>query len=130
MSSFLRKLNREVGGVPVNRRDRRAAYIKAVVARKEAFKLINLACFDPAVNDAVTVGAYEEFKSEPLTELSTWYRPELLDLSLFSGRPGKIIGLDETAVFHAPQYKELLTRMRANTVPAVDVSQLATVVTS
>lgn len=70
MSSFLRKLNREVGGVPVNRRDRRAAYVKTVAARKEAFKLINLACFDPVVNDAVTVGAYEEFKLEPMKKRS------------------------------------------------------------
>lgn len=66
MSSFLRKLNREVGGVPVNRRDRRAAYAKTVAARKEAFKLINLACFDPVVNNAITLGVYEEFKSEPM----------------------------------------------------------------
>lgn len=75
MSSVLRKIDRQVNGVGVNRRDRKKACVDAVNARKEAFKCINLACFDPNVNDAITIGAYEEFKAVEMSKPLSWYLP-------------------------------------------------------
>lgn len=111
MSSVLRKIDRQVNGVGVNRRDRKKACVDAVNARKEAFKYINLACFDPNVYDAITIGAYEWFKTEPKENPFidkeayakalplNWYRPELLDSKMLTGKPGAIIGLDEMTTF-------------------------------